>query len=110
MAQDGPDHLQVTSPRMYSCCSSSPEPACASHCPIAFFTHSGHSGGPALNSLGEVIGALLRRGLVLEAFEEYDYSPHACFTNAVEIEPNKYQWRGFEGVLPMSYALRAKKP
>ena len=62
------------------------------------------------HSLGEVIGALLRRGLVLEAFEEYDYSPHACFTNAVEIEPNKYQWRGFEGVLPMSYALRAKKP
>ena len=62
------------------------------------------------HSLGEVIGALLRRGLVLEGFEEYDYSPYDCFADTVEIAPGRYQWRGFEGVLPMSYALRACKP
>ena len=62
------------------------------------------------HSLGEVIGALLRRGLMLEGFEEYDYSPYDCFADGVEVAPNTYQWRGFEGVLPMSYALRARKP
>jgi len=60
--------------------------------------------------IGEVLGALLERGLVLEAFEEYDYSPINCFADTVEVEPGKFQWRGFEGVLPMAYALRARKP
>jgi 2-polyprenyl-3-methyl-5-hydroxy-6-metoxy-1,4-benzoquinol methylase len=60
--------------------------------------------------LTDVLGALLGRGLSLEAFEEYDYSPHDCFADTVQIAPRKYQWRGFEGVLPMSYALRVKKP
>ena len=60
--------------------------------------------------LGEVLGALLGRGLQLEGFEEYDYVPYPSFSDSVEIEPGKYQWRGFEGVLPMSYALRARKP
>lgn len=61
------------------------------------------------HTLGDVFGALLGRGLSIEAFAEYDYSPHDCFADTVEIAPGKYQWKGFEGVLPMAYALRAKK-
>ncbi len=60
--------------------------------------------------LCEVFAALLGRGLVLEAFEEYDHSPHACFSDSVEVGPNRYALKGYEGVLPMSYALRVRKP
>ncbi|MCR9166352.1 MAG: class I SAM-dependent methyltransferase [Nannocystaceae bacterium] len=60
--------------------------------------------------LADVLGALLGRGFVLEAFEEYDYAPHDCFADTVEVAPGKYQWRGFEGTLPLSYALRVHKP
>lgn len=59
--------------------------------------------------LGDLLGALLDRGLVLERFHEYDFAPHDCFADTVEVEPRKWQWRGFEGVVPMSYALRARR-
>lgn len=62
------------------------------------------------HAFGEVLGALLGRGLNLEAFEEYDYGHHDCFSDTVEVGPNRYAIRGHEGVLPMSYALRARKP
>ncbi len=61
------------------------------------------------HSLSEVLGALLKHGLVLELFREYDYSPYNCFENTVEIEPGKYQIRGLEGKIPMMFALRARK-
>lgn len=59
---------------------------------------------------GEVLGALIGRGLTLEAFEEYDYGHHACFADSVEVGPNRFALEGHEGVLPMSFALRARKP
>ena len=61
------------------------------------------------HALSEVLGALLAHGLTLEAFEEYDYSPYACFSDMVEVAPGRHQWRGFEGVLPMGFALRARR-
>ncbi|MBV1858728.1 MAG: class I SAM-dependent methyltransferase [Nannocystaceae bacterium] len=62
------------------------------------------------HAFGEVLGALLERGLILEAFKEYDYGHHDCFSDTVEVGPNRYAIKGHEGVLPMSYALRARKP
>ncbi len=59
---------------------------------------------------GDVLGALLGQGFNLEAFDEYDYGHHACFSDSVEVGPNRYALKGHEGVLPMSYALRARKP
>ncbi len=58
----------------------------------------------------EVFGALHGRGMVLEAFDEYDYSPHDCFADTVKVAPDRYQFRGLEGVMPMAYALRMRKP
>ena len=62
------------------------------------------------HSLADVLTALLSRGLVLEAFAEHDYSPHRCCTDMTERTPGRYQWQGFEGTIPMSYALRAREP
>ncbi len=61
------------------------------------------------HALSEVTGALLRQGLRLEQFEEYDYSPWNCFRNTVENEPGKFQIRGLEGKLPLVYAMRWMK-
>lgn len=54
------------------------------------------------------IGALLRAGLTLESFEEFDYSPYDCFRNTVNIGEGKYQIKGMEGTLPMVFALRMR--
>ncbi len=61
------------------------------------------------HSLDEVLGALLRQGLRLEHFAEYDYSPHDSFPNAVKIAEGKWQLQGLEGKIPMVYALKAVK-
>jgi SAM-dependent methyltransferase len=62
------------------------------------------------HSTGEVLTALLDRGLVLESFQEYDYSPWACFDNIVETGKQQYQFKGLEGMLPISFGLKARKP
>lgn len=59
---------------------------------------------------GEVIQALIDRGLQLTHFSEYDYSPHSCFKNIDEFEPGKFRIKGFKSRLPMVYALEAVKP
>lgn len=60
--------------------------------------------------LSEVVGALLKQGLVLEFIQEYDFSPYPCFSNMVEVGPRRYQIQGLEGKLPMVYALKLSKP
>jgi len=62
------------------------------------------------HSLSEVMSVLLQQGLSIEAFQEFDYSPFDCFDNTVEVAPGKYQFKGLEGLLPVVYALQAKKP
>ena len=61
------------------------------------------------HSLSEVIGALLKGGLTIQAFQEFDYSPYDCFQKTVEFEPGKYQIHGFEKKIPMLYAIHARK-
>ncbi|MFK7978989.1 MAG: class I SAM-dependent methyltransferase [Saprospiraceae bacterium] len=58
--------------------------------------------------LSAVLSTLLKNQLVLENFQEYDYSPYACFPNTVEIEEG-YQIKGLEGKLPMVYSIVARK-
>ncbi|PHI18407.1 SAM-dependent methyltransferase [Lewinellaceae bacterium SD302] len=62
------------------------------------------------HSIGEVMSALLGRGLQLEFFQEYDYSPWDCFHDTVETGKHQYQFKGLEGKLPISYGLRMRKP
>jgi SAM-dependent methyltransferase len=61
------------------------------------------------HALGDVLTALLRRGLVLERFSEHDFSPWNCFPDSVAVGPQRYQLAGLEGMLPLTYALRARK-
>lgn len=57
------------------------------------------------HGLAEVIQALISAGLMVENFQEYDFSPYNCFNNTVEISPNRYQIQGLEGKLPLVYSL-----
>ena len=61
------------------------------------------------HGLAEVIGALLDEGLVLEFFDEYDYSPYDCFSGTVEVEPGKFRIKALDDKLPMVYTLKARK-
>jgi len=58
----------------------------------------------------EVFGALLGKNLVIDDFQEYDYSPYDCFSNTTKIDEYKYQIKGMEGKLPMVYSLKVTKP
>lgn len=62
------------------------------------------------HSLGDLLGALLNRGLRLEAFGEHDASPYPCFNDVVEVRPGCFQFKGLEDTIPMAYGLRARKP
>ena len=58
------------------------------------------------HGLGDVIGALLRRGLRLEHFAEHDYSPYAIYGGrGVEVAPGRWMISGLERKLPLVYAL-----
>jgi hypothetical protein len=61
------------------------------------------------HGLAEVIGALLKSGLKLKDFKEYDYSPYDCFANVVEFEKGKYRIKGYDDKLPMVYSLLMEK-
>ncbi len=61
------------------------------------------------HGLATVINALLKKGLLLEGFQEYDHSPYDCFNNTTEIEKGKFQIRGLEGKIPMLYSVSALK-
>lgn len=61
------------------------------------------------HSLGEVLGALLNHGLTLTQFNEYDYSPYACFNNLEEFEPGKFRVKHLGNKLPMVYSVLAVK-
>ncbi|MBZ4188984.1 class I SAM-dependent methyltransferase [Niabella beijingensis] len=61
------------------------------------------------HGLGEVMNSLIRNGLEITRFEEFDYSPHNCFQDTVEIAPKKYGIRHLVNKIPMVYALTAVK-
>jgi ubiquinone/menaquinone biosynthesis C-methylase UbiE len=62
------------------------------------------------HSLSEIMQNLIKAGLRIEVFNEYDYSPYNCFANTVEPEPEVFRIKGMEGKLPMIYAIKAEKP
>jgi SAM-dependent methyltransferase len=62
------------------------------------------------HGLGEVISALLKSGLQIESFQEYDYSPYNCFNGTVEFEPGKFRIEKLGDKIPMVYSVVAEKP
>lgn len=62
------------------------------------------------HSLSEVLGALLRQGLEIRQFAEYDYSPHNCFNGLEQVAERRYELPHLAGKLPLMYSLCAYKP
>lgn len=56
------------------------------------------------HSLGEVMEALRKNNLIVDSFQEFDYSPYNCFANTVKTEKG-YQIDNLRGKIPMVYAL-----
>jgi SAM-dependent methyltransferase len=61
------------------------------------------------HSLSAVFQSLLKNGLHIESFEEYDYSNYNCFNKMNEFEPGKFRIKHLENKIPMMYSLVAKK-
>jgi len=60
------------------------------------------------HSLADMIGNLVKKGFNLTSFEEFDYSPYPIFADMTQTDSG-HQVKGFEGKMPMLYALKAKK-
>lgn len=61
------------------------------------------------HGLGEVLSALIAAGLRIEFLHEFDFAPWNCLNAMVEVGPDRFQIRGMEGKLPMTYSVRAVK-
>ncbi|MES2780771.1 MAG: class I SAM-dependent methyltransferase [Bacteroidota bacterium] len=61
------------------------------------------------HGLSEVINSLIKAGLSLDSFDEFDYSPYNCFRATIEYEPKKYRIQHLDNKIPMVYALTATK-
>jgi 2-polyprenyl-3-methyl-5-hydroxy-6-metoxy-1,4-benzoquinol methylase len=58
------------------------------------------------HSISEVLNTLLSRGLQLQFFNEYPYSPYACFNNVVQGQDGNWRVKGLEDKIPMVYSLK----
>jgi SAM-dependent methyltransferase len=61
------------------------------------------------HSISEVLNSLIKNGLDLNVFNEYDYSPYNCFNKTEEFEPGKFRIKHFGNKIPMVYSLGATK-
>jgi len=59
------------------------------------------------HSISDVVNSLIRNGLEIQTFNEYDYSPYNCFNKTIEFEPNKYRIQHLDNKIPMVYAIEA---
>ncbi len=60
------------------------------------------------HGLAEVVTALLSKKISIQKFQEFDYSPYACFDHTIEFEPGKYRIKHLENKIPMVYTLLGK--
>jgi len=61
------------------------------------------------HGLAEVIDALIKQGITITHFQEFDYSPYDCFNGAIENEPGKFRIEKFGNKLPLVYAVKGIK-
>lgn len=59
--------------------------------------------------LSEVLQNLVKKGLSIENFQEFDWSPYPCFNQVEEFEKGKWRIKQFGNKIPMVYALTAHK-
>jgi len=61
------------------------------------------------HGLSEVLSSLIKNGLEITSFDEFDYSPYNCFNKTIEFEPGKYRIEHLDNKLPMTYSITAIK-
>jgi len=61
------------------------------------------------HGLGEVVNSLLRQGLELNDFQEYDFSPYKIFDEMIDVSKNRYVIKKFEDKVPLVYSIVAIK-
>lgn len=61
-------------------------------------------------SLSDILGALLKAGLVIESFNEYERIFHRRFRGMVEGPRGWYSLPQYAGKLPLLFTLKARKP
>ena len=61
------------------------------------------------HGIGEVLNSLISNNLILNSFDEFDYSPYNCFNKTIQIGPNKYRIEHLDNKIPMVYAIVATK-
>jgi hypothetical protein len=60
--------------------------------------------------LEEIISPLLKEGLQMTEFREYDYSPWNCFPNMNMRAEGEYVIKGLDVKLPYVFSLKMVKP
>ena len=61
------------------------------------------------HSLAEITQSLLNHKMILENFQEYDYSPFNCFQHTVKVDENKFRIKHLDAKIPMVYSMVFKK-
>lgn len=59
--------------------------------------------------ISEVLNALIDSNLTISSFQEYDWSPYACFLHNEEFEKGKYRIPQFGPKVPHVFSLTAEK-
>lgn len=61
------------------------------------------------HSLSEVFTSLIKNGLEIQHFNEYDYSPYNCFNETIEFEKGKFRIKHLENKIPMVFNITSIK-
>ena len=61
------------------------------------------------HGISEVLNSLIKNGLEIQSFDEFDYSPYNCFNNTVECAPKKYRIEHFDNNIPIVYSITATR-
>jgi len=61
------------------------------------------------HSVSDVVSALIRAGLAIEIFKEYEYSPYECFEGLEKVEGKGFKMTIKNQSVPLVYSIKAKK-
>jgi 2-polyprenyl-3-methyl-5-hydroxy-6-metoxy-1,4-benzoquinol methylase len=61
------------------------------------------------HGVSEVLNNLIKHGLEIKSFDEFDYSPYNCFNKTIEFEPKRFRIEHLGDKIPMVYSINARK-
>jgi len=61
------------------------------------------------HGLSSVVDSIIKTGLKITDFKEYNYSPYDCFENTIKIDDRKFKIKGLEDKIPMIFSIKAEK-